>query len=122
MKKIIYTLVLLSSVATLQAQEYLTLERARELALEKNEDLKIAETTIQKSKAEQKAARSKHLPSLSAEATGIYTESNYETELYLPTYTPDLNTGELSPNVALDPSTSFSAYPAELVSGKEWQN
>lgn len=89
----------------LQAQEYMTLERARELALSKNEDIKIANATTQKAIAEQKAARTNYLPSISADATGMYMHDHIEQELYLPTYTTDLTTGTLSPNVAVNPTT-----------------
>ncbi len=96
---------MLSISMTLQAQEFITLERARELALSKNEDIKIADATTQKAVANQKATRSNYLPSLSAEATGMYMNENIEEELFLPTYTTDLTTGTLSPNVAVNSTT-----------------
>ncbi|MFV0483084.1 MAG: TolC family protein [Bacteroidales bacterium] len=105
MKKIISIIVLLSAFATAYTQEYLTLEKVRKLALSNNNDIKIAEAMAQKSLAEQKAARSNYLPSASVEAIGIYRHNNYEIEQYLPSYTPDLSTGELTPNVITDPST-----------------
>jgi len=105
MKKLLYTLVFLLATGTLQAQEYMTIARARELALAKNEDIKIAETTIQKSKAEQKAARTNYLPSFSAIAYSLYLKDNYKRDMYLPTATPNLTTGKLDPNIMVNPST-----------------
>ncbi len=105
MKKLLYTAVMLTMTIALQAQEFMTLERARELALSKNEDIKIANATEQKYMADQKAARTNYLPSISADATGMYMHDKIEQELYLPTYTTDLTTGTLSPNVAINPAT-----------------
>jgi outer membrane protein TolC len=105
MKKIGYTIVFIFCALVLQAQENMTLQRARELALAKNEDIKIAESTLQKSTADQKAARTNYLPSFSAEAMSIYINDSYKKEKYLPTFTPDATTGELSPNVVVNSST-----------------
>ncbi len=105
MNKLIYSLILFCWFANLHAQEYMTLEKARELALAKNEDIKIATATSQKALAEKKAARTNYLPSVSAEALGMYLKDDIETEQYLPTYTTDVTTGALSPNVAVNPST-----------------
>lgn len=59
------------SVITLQAQEYMSLERAREMALAKSEDIKIAGKMLEKSTAERNAARTNYLPSISASATSF---------------------------------------------------
>ncbi|MFV0346207.1 MAG: TolC family protein [Bacteroidales bacterium] len=115
MKKIIYTIVLLFVITATQAQEYMTLARVRELALSKNEDIKIAEATAEKSLADQKAARTNYLPSASIDATAMYRHSKVEFEQYLPTYTPDLSTGELTPNVVIDPSTGSVVTGADGV-------
>ena len=96
---------MLSAAAGVQAQEFMTLQRARQLALEQNEDIKIAEVTAQKSTYDQKAARTNYLPTLSAQLSGLYLKDNLQTELYLPTVSPDLTTGQMKPNVAVNPAT-----------------
>lgn len=103
--KITYTIVMLFVSIALQAQEYMTLDRARELALSKNEDIMIANTIAEKAETDRKAARTNYFPSISAEATGMYMQNKIEQEMYLPTYTTDLSTGQLLPNVALNPAT-----------------
>ncbi len=105
MKRLIYSVVLFCLLANLHAQEYMTLNRAREMALAKNEDVKIATANSHKALAEKKAARTNYLPSVSAEAYGMYLKDDLKTEQYLPTYTTDVTTGELSPNVAVNSST-----------------
>ncbi len=98
----IYSLFLLLAATTMQAQEYMTLHKARQMALKKSEDLKIAESTLDKSVYDQKAARTSYLPVISASATGIYLADDFGSEMYLPTYTADGVTGELQPNLILD--------------------
>jgi outer membrane protein TolC len=107
MKKTLYTIIILLGVATLHAQEYMTLERAREMAFVKNEDIKIASAGAQKAKADKAAARTNFLPSISAEATGLYLKDNIVKEMYLPTVTPDITTGELKPNIMINPVTGM---------------
>ncbi len=113
MNRLIYTIVMLCISITTYTQEYMTLERARELALSKSEDIKIAVAMAEKANAEKKAARTNYLPSISAEATGMYKPDNIETELYLPTLTPDATTGELTPNVMVNPATGTPVMGAD---------
>jgi len=47
------------------------------------------------------------LPSISANATGIYQNKNFEIEMTLPTQMPNPVTGELEPNIMIDPSTGY---------------
>ena len=53
--KILYTILLISITIGVSAQEVLTLERARELAIENNHNMKIAEKTIEKADAEKES-------------------------------------------------------------------
>jgi outer membrane protein TolC len=103
MKKIQYILLLLSSGVVLNAQEYLSLERTRQLALEKSEDLRIAEKTLEKTKDEKAALRTNYLPKVLGSVSSVYLKDDYTTELYLPTSTPDPATGELVPNIMYNP-------------------
>ncbi len=103
MKKLIYIIFILIFGVDLIAQEYLTLEKVRQLALEKSEDLKIAETTLEKAKEELAVARTNYLPKISGSVTGIYVNDNFEYDLYLPTATPDPTTGEMVPNIMAYP-------------------
>ena len=86
-------------------QEKLTLERCRELALQQDQDLRIAGKQVDKAEAEKAALKTMRLPNLSASATGLWMDKDFEMEMYLPTKTPNLTTGELEPNVVVDPST-----------------
>ena len=106
MKHIITTLILLSLPSfQSEAQEVLTLKRARELSIGQNEDLRIATMQSEKASQQQAAARTLRLPSFSASGTGIYQDKDFEMEMTLPTKVPDLQTGELVPNFLLNPVT-----------------
>ncbi|MBN2484624.1 MAG: TolC family protein [Bacteroidales bacterium] len=85
------------------AQEQLSLQKCRELALQSGHEILVAEKNILKAGNEKAAMRTLFLPSVSASATGIYLKDNFETEIYLPTATPNPATGELQPNIMVDP-------------------
>ena len=88
----------------LHAQEFMTLKRARELALGKNEELKIANQSATKAEAEKAAAKTNYFPKLSGSAMTVFLQKDIEKDYYLPTYTPNSATGELEPNLATDAS------------------
>jgi len=87
------------------SQEQMTLQQAREMALRKNENLKVAAKQIEKAEAQKAAARTLRLPSLSATGMGIYQDNDFEMELTLPTQKPNPMTGELEPNIMTNPET-----------------
>src|SRR5690554_1458309 len=92
---------------TLQAREdtlQVTLELSRRLALENNESLKIANETLDKAEGERMAARAARLPNISASGYALYNKNELQEELYLPTQVFDPATGELVPNLVLDPT------------------
>lgn len=89
------------------AQEQLTLQQAREMAIRKNENLKMAGKYLEKAEAEKASVRTMRLPSFSAIGMGIYQNSDIEMELILPTQTPNPLTGQLEPNLMIDPSTGY---------------
>ncbi|MDD4107896.1 MAG: TolC family protein [Prolixibacteraceae bacterium] len=86
-------------------QETMTLRQAREMALRQSETLKMADKQIEKAGIQKEAARTLRLPSFSATATGIYQDKDFAMELTLPTQTPNLQTGELEPNIMIHPVT-----------------
>lgn len=107
MKILKYIIILgfLFSGIELHAQKKLTLQQCRELALQKNEDLKMADRQLEKARAEKDAAKTLRLPKFSATGTGIYINQDFEQELTLPTKTPNQQTGELEPNIMINPAT-----------------
>ncbi|MBW6537333.1 MAG: TolC family protein, partial [Mariniphaga sp.] len=87
------------------AQERMTLQQAREMALSKNENLKVAAKQMEKAEMQKAAVRTMRLPSLSASGMGIYQNKDFEMELTLPTQVPNPQTGELEPNIMMNPVT-----------------
>jgi outer membrane protein TolC len=83
----------------------MTLQQAREMALRKNEILKMAGKLIEKAEAQKAAVRTLRLPSLSATGMGIYQDKDFEIELTLPTQVLNPQTGELEPNIMMNPAT-----------------
>lgn len=90
---------------SLQAQQQLSLQQCRTMALESNQSIEIAESQLLSAKAQKNAARAMYLPSVSASLTGIYKPDDITKELYMPTYAFNPLTGELDPNVAINPMT-----------------
>lgn len=109
MKKIITILLFSMLIYTMQgtAQEQMTLQQAREMALKKNENLKIAGKYLEKTKAQKAAVKTMRLPAFSAMGMGIYQNKDIEIELILPTQVPNPMTGQLEPNLMIDPSTGY---------------
>ncbi|MDY0280789.1 MAG: TolC family protein [Salinivirgaceae bacterium] len=108
MKPIISLLILILMLSFhLNGQEVISLQRAREMALEQNQNLKIADKNLQKAEAETKAMRTLYLPSLSGSATVAYLSNEFKEDIYMPTFVPDPTTGQLVPNVMIDPSNGY---------------
>lgn len=109
MKAFKYTLLIFISFLWIHgsAQETMSLHQAREMALQKNENLKVAAKQIEKADAQKAALRTMRLPSLSATATGIYQNNDFEIEMILPTQVPNPMTGELEPNLMINPATGY---------------
>jgi outer membrane protein TolC len=84
------------------AQEELSLERCRQMAVQKSETIRQADINMEKADAEKKAALTMYLPRVEGSATGIYLKDNIEMDMYLPTVVPDPVTGELIQNVMVD--------------------
>lgn len=111
--KYIIILVIVFSGITLKGQEKLTLQQCREMALQKNEDLKMAGKQLEKARTEKDAAKTLRLPKFSATGTGIYLNKDFEQELTLPTQKPNPQTGELEPNYMINPATGEPVIGAD---------
>lgn len=105
MKRIVIFFLLMFFLPGLHAQQKMTLEECRRLALENSREMQIARYMVEKAEAEKAAMKTQYLPSLSGSATGVYLFEDIKQELTLPTQVPDLATGELRPNVMVNPST-----------------
>jgi len=90
---------------TVVSQIYLSLDSAQSMAIRNNTDIQTAKQTHTKAELEKQAAYTKYLPKVSAQATGLYIKNNFEKEIYLPTMYPNPATGELYPNIAVNPQT-----------------
>lgn len=107
---------LLCTTTSSVAQQRLTLDDCREMAKEGNYNLKSSNEKIYASQDMLEAYKSSRLPNLSLSAGYLYSTAAYSETIeggYLPTYSPDANTGELLPNisgVAPDGSYIFSQY------------
>lgn len=105
MKKLVIVILLMFFLSGLHAQQKLTLEECRRLAVENSREMQIARLMVEKAEAERAAMKTQYLPSLSGSATGVYLFEDIQQELTLPTQVPDLTTGELRPNVMVNPMT-----------------
>lgn len=102
--KLIIAAILVFAVNT-RAQDSLSLsiDQCRTMALENSRIVKIADENINKARAEKKVAFSAWFPNVSASATGVYKNLELNEEIYMPTQVFDPMTGELVPNIAINP-------------------
>lgn len=113
---IIATILLLCGSNVMMAQEVLTLEKCREMALENNRGLKSAQERIAASQDMLRAYKSNMLPKFSLNGTFLYSDLSHTETMaggYLPTFVPDAATGELVPNIAMiapDGTPIFKEY------------
>lgn len=89
----------------LLAQELLSLERCRQMALQHNENLRIAALQAEQARQQQAATRTLRLPSFSATGTALYQDKDFSMEMFLPTQVPNPITGQLEPNIMINPMT-----------------
>lgn len=109
MKKNIFILLIIFMYAAMSssAQELMSLKQAREMALAKNENVKVAGKLQQKAEAEKAAVKTMWFPSFSAMGMGLYQNKDIELEMILPTQKPNPLTGQLEPNIMIDPQTGY---------------
>ena len=100
MKNILTFITLFCCVLTLAAQEPLTLEQCREMALENNKRMAAAIKQTQVAHYTQKSYRGNFFPNFVASGTGLYSSANGTFGIpggNLPTFLPDA-TGQFVPN------------------------
>ncbi|MDL2282645.1 TolC family protein, partial [Parabacteroides sp. OttesenSCG-928-G06] len=90
------------ALGDLNAQEPMTLEKCRELALEHNKSIAIAERNKIQAAYTRKSYWANYFPKISASGSYLYTNREMNKTLpgsYLPTFVPDAETGGLVPNI-----------------------
>lgn len=109
-------MLLLASVNEVNAQYNLTIEDCRKMALENNYSIKSSKERELSSEDVLASAKTNNLPNLSLNANYLYSSSTFSKSIeggYLPTFVPDVTTGELVPNIvgtAADGSLIFGEY------------
>ncbi len=110
------SLALFAFCASLAQAPALTLEECRAMALEYNYSLKSSTEQIEASRDMLDSYKSQRLPNLALSANYIYSTLSMTEQIeggYLPTFSPDATTGELTPNIvgySADGSPIFSSY------------
>ena len=100
MKKTTFILAALLSAACISAQETLTLEQCREMALKYNKEMAAAARQTESARYTAKSYKGNFFPNFSLSGTGIYSTSNGSLGIAggnLPTFLPDA-TGQFLPN------------------------
>ncbi|MDR1724633.1 MAG: TolC family protein [Tannerella sp.] len=103
------SVLLLLTAASSVAQEKYTLDACRELALKNNKEVAIAEQTEAKTLYESKSYFANFFPKFTASGAYLLSNSSFKKSIesaYLPTFTPDPATGQLTPNVMTMPDGS----------------
>lgn len=96
-----------SVLSLVQAQVELDLQKCRELALENNKKIAIAEQKNRKAVFDQKTYRANFFPKISGMGMYAYMQKDFSFKIdggYLPTFVPGAD-GTLKPNMLLDPKT-----------------
>ncbi|MDR1416758.1 MAG: TolC family protein [Prevotellaceae bacterium] len=106
-KHILFAAIFSVACGMANAQQVMTLEKCRELAIENNKSGAIADRSKDKAAYTKRAYRANYFPKISA--SGSYLYSNIQmtqkiSEAYLPTFAPDPATGKLTPNIVVDPA------------------
>ena len=100
--KLLGLLALALMTGTIHAQQVMTLEICRKLALENNKAIAIASQNKTRADYTQKSFRTNYLPKLSASGNYFYSNVVMNKTLtgnYLPIFVPDPATGQLVPNI-----------------------
>jgi|WetSurMetagenome_2_1015567.scaffolds.fasta_scaffold01423_15 outer membrane protein len=116
MKRIRLIISILIIPAVLSAQEKLSLEQCRNLALEHNQKMKIAKEQVNAADAVKKSAFTQYLPDFSINGAYTYLNKDYQllkNDLFLPVvpYTAiDASTGQLSQDALSTPAVAASTF------------
>jgi outer membrane protein TolC len=112
--KYILAFICVSIVFPVSAQQALTLEQCRILALENNKQIIISAQNRKMARYDVRSYRANYFPKLSATGNYLFTTANMEKTIpgnYLPTFVPDAN-GQLVPNILtnIDGMPLFKEY------------
>lgn len=102
LKYIILCSLVIIVIGNVSAQEAMTLEKCRELALKNNKSASIADRNKEKAVYMQNAYQANYFPKISAIGNYLYTNTEMNKTIsgnYLPTFIPDPSAGELVPNI-----------------------
>jgi outer membrane protein TolC len=111
-----FAVVLTLMTGVVEAQEVMTLDKCRRLAMENNKSNAIAAKNEEKAGYLRLAYFANYFPKISASANYLYSNTQLNRTIaggYLPTFVPDPATGELKPNIlAMSPDGSpiFKEY------------
>lgn len=116
--------VFLLTIAPVTAQQVLTLDKCREMALEQNKKIRLAKEDTEIAAATKKIAATKYLPNISL--NGGYLRTNkalkpIENDLFLPVVpfnTIDSKTGAFNPASLQDPATALNTLVINPQTGK----
>ncbi|MDR1667149.1 MAG: TolC family protein [Bacteroidales bacterium] len=101
-KSLSCVLLALISLCARAQQQKMTLEQCRATALEHNRAIAVASLTFEKTAHDAKAFKANYFPKFSLSGSYLYSHTEMNKTLagnYLPTFVPDLATGELTPNL-----------------------
>ncbi|MDR0756380.1 MAG: TolC family protein [Tannerella sp.] len=102
-------LALAFSCGSIRAQQKWTLEVCREMALQNNRAIAVAEKTEEKAGYESGSYRANFFPRISVSGAYLYSGANMSRTVkgnYLPTFVSDPATGQLKPNILTKPDGS----------------
>lgn len=109
MKKTFYiALSLLFCANGVSAQQIVTLQECRDMAVENNVKSEIANQKIEKADYTMRSYKANFFPKFSAGGEYLYSDTQFNASLpggFLPTFVSDPTTGGLVPNFMLDPTT-----------------
>ncbi|MDN4753458.1 TolC family protein [Porphyromonadaceae bacterium W3.11] len=107
-------LLLLTSLTSAMAQQILTLEECRKLALEQNKQVRMADDDVAMAQLKKKEMETKYLPRISFNGGYLRTQKNFslfEKDQFLPIVpynTIDPKTGNFNPQALADPATAMN--------------
>jgi len=123
MKKVVLLIVISILPVAMKAQDTLTIDQCRKMALEHNQKVKIAQSQIGAADAAKKAAFTQYLPDFSANGAYTYTNKDYQLlskDMFLPVvpYSAiDPATGQLNQAAFADPTVAASTFVINPATG-----
>ena len=123
MKKIVTLIWIIALPCLMNAQEGMTLDQCRKLALEHNQKIKMAKNQVKAADAVKKAAFTQYFPDFSANGAYTYINKDYQllkSDLFLPVvpYSAiDPATGQLSQAALSTPSVAASTFVINPATG-----